>query len=359
LGKDVGENGREAKGDFVLRLFMFFLFFCSSPQAREAAKSGTMLFHEAMCFFGFEDHQESIKRFEPAAEKGHEESIWILNVAKDMESNQSDWEEGFAKTETPLGWYFAGRLSDGREKFDFYKKSAEGGCSWGQVEYGWVLQSQESFGELDGEAAYLKWLKKAAKQNNPEALEKLGGFYKEEGRQEKARRYLEAAAAMGWNRAPEILAQMLRKGAGGGKDLRRAALLSAAGGFYNLFWDILGDCLCAIEEKRSSDLGCDFNRLCYSLGWGLYWNVYGSTSWRTQYDAIQKAFANLCLGYYCTCVELQQKSIFIFLLHWNQTSGGVKDVGVMIARMVWEQREDQCVVSVSETALPMRLQMKE
>jgi TPR repeat protein len=343
--------------------FLLLFFVLQSPQAREAATSGTILFHEAMCFFGgFQGHQESIKAFEPAAEKGHELSIWILSVAKGIESDQSALKLAFAQTDTPVGLYLAGKLAQYEDRVEFFRKSAEEGCSWGQVGFGELfyhsLFSSQLYGDviMDG---YTEWLEKAAKQNNPEALEKLGAFFYKKGRHEEARTYLEAAAAMGWKRAPEVLAQMLRKGEGGGKDWRRAALLSAAGGFYDLFWDILGDCLFAIEEKRASDLGCDFNRLCYSLGCGLYWNVYGSASWRTQYDAIKKAFANLCLRYYCTCVELQRKSIFTFLWHWNQTSGGVKDVGAMIARMVWDQREDQFVVSVSETALPMRLQMQE
>jgi hypothetical protein len=57
-----------------------------------------------------------------------------------------------------------------------------------------------------------------------------------------------------------------------------------------------------------------------------------------------KAFAERCLDYYCTCVELQRKSIFTFLLCWNQ-SVGVKDVGLMIAKRVWEEREDNMVKS--------------
>jgi hypothetical protein len=53
----------------------------------------------------------------------------------------------------------------------------------------------------------------------------------------------------------------------------------------------------------------------------------------------ENAFPDLCLDYYCFCVELQQKSIFTFLLCWNQTVG-VKDVGVLIGKMVWAGRED-------------------
>jgi hypothetical protein len=78
----------------------------------------------------------SLALFERAAAKGHEDSIWILSVVKDVEMKKTAWKEAFAKMGEPLGWYFEGILSDGREQFDFFKKSAEGGCSWGQVDYG-------------------------------------------------------------------------------------------------------------------------------------------------------------------------------------------------------------------------------
>jgi hypothetical protein len=45
-----------------------------------------------------------------------------LSVVKDVEMEEIALIEAFAKTEEPLGWYFAGKLSDGREQFDFYKK---------------------------------------------------------------------------------------------------------------------------------------------------------------------------------------------------------------------------------------------
>jgi hypothetical protein len=86
------------------------------------------MFHEAMeGFDAYKDLGEQFQLFERAAAKGHEESIWILSVVKDVEMEESALREVFAKTETPLGWGFAAMLSGGREQFDFYKKSAEGG----------------------------------------------------------------------------------------------------------------------------------------------------------------------------------------------------------------------------------------
>jgi hypothetical protein len=105
---------------------------------RAAAKSGLVLFHEGMERLYDGELEQSFDLFERAADKGYEESIWILSVVKGLEMKKSNaFKQAFAQTEKPLGWYFAGKLSqDGTERLNFFKKSAEGGCSWGQVEYG-------------------------------------------------------------------------------------------------------------------------------------------------------------------------------------------------------------------------------
>jgi hypothetical protein len=120
----------------------------------------------------------------------------------------------------------------------------------------------------------------------------------------------------------------------------------AVEGNLDVFWQLLEDARRAFENGAKEDLDCDFNQFCYSLGWGLYWYRYGSNKWREQNDQV-KCFVKCCLDYYCSCVELQQKSIFTFLLFWNRTTG-VKGPGQMIAQMVWEQREDNLVTSFEE-----------
>jgi hypothetical protein len=117
-----------------------------------------VLFHEAIEEFDREDLEERFRRFERAGAKGHEESIWIWSVVKDVEMEHGALKEAFAKTEQPLGWYFAGELSRRREQFEYYKKSAEGGCSWGQAGYG-VYFRDGRFVEKD-EKVYLEWLEK-------------------------------------------------------------------------------------------------------------------------------------------------------------------------------------------------------
>jgi hypothetical protein len=288
--------------------------------------------------FEREDWEESFGLFEKAAAKGHEESIWFLRVKKDVDMEKNALKEAFAKTEEPLGWYFAGRLSGwiSRERFDFFKKSAEGGCSWGQVEYGGYFKHGR-FVEKD-EKVYVEWLEKAVNQNNPCAIYWLGYWFRDEGDLKMS--YYHDTAKLGWRSVMDYFADLLRKGEGCAKDLKKAAIWSAKGGYSHVFWNVLND----VRKEPMEELGCDFNQHCYSLGRGLYWYQYGSEQWN-EFDDQDQVFGNRCLDYYCSCIERQQKSIFTFLLCWNRRSAGVKDVGVMIAKMVWEGREDNLVKS--------------
>jgi hypothetical protein len=300
--------------------------------------------------------EESFARFERAAAKGHEESIWIMSVVKDVEMERKTWIEAFANTEEPLGWCFAGRLSDpsSRERFDFHKKSAEGGCSWGQLQYGWYFKNGCDFVEKD-KKVYVEWSEKAANQNNPWAMDFLGDWFQYGGEgndKEKAVLFYRAAAELGWKKSMKSLAVMLKNGIGCEKDLRQAVIWDAKehfDSFRDSFRDILQTAQVAFQFKDETieKLDCDFDQLCYSLGWGMYWYRYDS--WRrAEEKAFGKAFGNRCLDYYCSCVELQQKSIWTFLLCWKETVG-VYDVGMAIAEMVWEGREDNLVKSFEES----------
>jgi hypothetical protein len=305
-----------------------------------------------------EELQESFERFERAAAKGHEESIWIGNVVKDVEMEESALREAFVKTEEPLGRYFAGRFSYGREEFDFFKKSAEGGCSWGQLQYGAYFENGNVLVEKD-EKVYLEWMEKAVNQNNPWAMNWLGELFRDNVEHvgnflrrgvedtKKAVSYYLAGAELGWKNSMYWLAELLKNGIGCEKDLRQAVIWGAKGDSY-LFWTLLRNARRALESGETDDLDCDLDGLCYMLGWGLYWYQYESEDWNEQEDEDQ-AFGNRCLDYYCSCVELQQKSIFMFLLCWNRTTGGVKGPGQMIAQMVWELREDNLVKTCEES----------
>jgi TPR repeat protein len=299
-----------------------------------------------MAAFRRNDLEGSFALFERAAAKGHEDSIWILSVVKDVEMNdRKALKEAFAKTEEPLGWYFAGKLSFEREKFDFFKKSAEGGCSWGQVAYGDYFELGE-FVEQD-EKVYLEWLEKSVNQNDPRAMDWLGDWFcNEVDDKEKAVSYFRAAAELGWKWAMDSLAEMLRDGKGCAKDMRQAVIWSAKGSDLYFFWNLLVEAKEAMESGATDELDCDLNQLCYSLGWGLYWYQYGSKDWNRQ-GAEAQTFGRRCFDHYCSCVELQQKSIFTFLLFWNRMTG-VKGPGQMIAQMVWNGREEKLVETLVE-----------
>jgi hypothetical protein len=301
-----------------------------------------------MCKFDFYQLEESFERFERAAAKGHEQSIWISSVVKGVEMKGNALREAFAKTEKPMGWHFAGRLSNGRERFDFYKKSAEGGCSWGQAAYARYFEFGRNFVKQDVEV-YVEWLEKAANQNNPEAMHLLGEWFRnEEEDEEMGFTYHRAGAELGWGSSIFSWAEMLKEGEGCAPDLRQAVLAGATGGFYSVFWKVLSGARQAFEAGTTENLDYNFNQICYSFGWGFYWYQYESKGWHQQIDE-DKAFGERCLDFYCSCVELQQKSIFTFLLGWNRAPGGVKDVGAMIGKMVWEGRADNLVETFEES----------
>jgi hypothetical protein len=277
--------------------------------------------------------EESFQRFERAAAKGHEESIWIGTVVKGLKMEKAVLKEAFGKTEDPLGWYLAGQFSEKQERFDFWKKSAEGGCSWGQVEYGWFFKVNPDLMDLK---VSIEWIEKSVKQNNPLGTFILGDMIGENGDYAKTLRYFQAAAELGWNNAMTCLTGMYINGQGCERDLRRALIWSAQSEEVGPFWDVMARAKDTIAEQAETSNG-NFDQLCFLMGWGMYWYRHGSKDWEEQEDDV-KAFASECLDFYCSTIELQQKSIFTFLLFWNQTVG-VKDVGVLIGKIVWEEEQ--------------------
>jgi hypothetical protein len=255
---------------------------------------------------------------------------------KGVEMTEDDYGEAFAKTEKPLGWYLAGKLSlpNGKPRFDFFKKSAEGGCSWGEVGYAWYFQ--ENYGAVGSverdDKVYLEMLGKAARdQNNPKAMYCLGYWLQWKGNNaEKAISYFRPSAELGWGGSMVWLARMLREA----NDLTRAVRWSAQGD-SPAFFEILEDARKAVETNSDLEAAADFNQLSFTLGWGLYWYKYGTVAWMRQTEEDQQ-YGDRCIDFYCATMELQQESILTFLLFWNQTVG-VKDVGTMIGKMVWEE----------------------
>jgi hypothetical protein len=314
-----------------------------------------VLFNEALEDFD----QDSADLLRRAAARGHEEAIWILSVMKGGNWWRNALMKRFEKKETPLAYYLCGKLStEIARSTDFWKKSAEGGCSWGQVAYGLSLQDQGD---------KLRWLEKAAGDSNPAAFVALGNYFEEEENDlEKAVGYYRAAAELGWKASLKPLACALTELG----DLRQAIIWAArdkknngSGRFYEPgpFWKLHDRISNAFFLGKNEYLDCDFNGLCYSLGWGLYWYMYSDrmwgpgrgSAWRTG-DAHRdwemewgKAFRDHCCNYYSSCVQLQRKSIFTFLWCWNRTTG-VKEPGRMIAQYVWNAREDNLVKRIDE-----------
>ena len=180
------------------------------------------------------------------------------------------------------------------------------------------------------------WKKRQVK-NNPEAMYGLGDWFREEewgNNKEKAVSYFRTASELGWRASMYDLAKMLRDGDGCAKDLRQALIWSAKGSASRVFWDVLDDARRALELETTEKLDCGFNQLCFALGWGLYWYEYETRIGNRRSE--ENVFGIHCLDFYCATMELQRESIFTFLLFWNRTVG-VKDVGALIGKMVWEE----------------------
>jgi hypothetical protein len=64
--------------------------------------------------------------------------------------------------------------------------------------------------------------------------------------------------------------------------------------------------------------------------------MHGTQQWLYDTCPQERDFAEDCIAFYLSTSNLLQKSIFTFLLFWNQTTG-VKEVGQMIGKLVWEE----------------------
>jgi len=292
--------------------------------------------------FRVNEMKESFERFEKAAMRRHEESQWIWNVVKDMElkrENKGDIEKAFAETESPLGYYFARQLCNewkSRERFDYMKKSSDGGCSWGQVQYASYFHSSNSRVFVEKE---LELREKAVAQNNPRAIWCRGEEHEEKVEYEEALADYRLAAELGWQGARRRLSVMFYYGRGVDKDLVQAVYWGSKveNGYL---WEALGDAMKAWNDKVEN-LGRDFNQLAMEIGKGLYWYQHGTKKWNGRGEKT-KEFGIKCLDYYCEMIELQQEAIFLFLLFWNKMTG-VKEPGRMIGQMVWKGQYD-CLV---------------
>jgi TPR repeat protein len=121
---------------------------------------------------------------------------------------------------------------------------------------------------------------------------------------EKVLSYYRVAALLGWKGSMRELGNTSNNGHGCAKDLRLAVIWYARGAEDYGFLRVLNEARIAFEEGTTQDLNCDFDKLCYSLGWGLYWYMHGTADWERQRNNIM-AFGDRCLDYYCEIVELR------------------------------------------------------
>jgi hypothetical protein len=101
-------------------------------------------------------------------------------------------------------------------------------------------------------------------------------------------------------------------------------------------------------------LGCDFSELCFELGKGLYFSIYDSAAWKSDLNSRWKDFGEKVLDYYVAAVNLQMQAVFCFLVVWNRLTG-VKEVGRIIAQMVWETREKHLVTPFVKSEAKKRI----
>jgi hypothetical protein len=187
------------------------------------------------------------------------------------------------------------------------------------------------------EKVYVEWLEKAVSQNNPIAMELLGHWLESKKDYEREISCYLSAVELGWVSSVPRLVKMLFEGIGCEKDMRQAAIWGARVNAGEM-WQILYSALFDFMEGKTECLGCNLDQLCYSLGYGLFWFI----EWSMEVEKESRDFGDGCRDYYCSCLELQQESIFTFLLCWNRTVG-VKGPGKIIGKMVWEGRENNLI----------------
>jgi hypothetical protein len=308
-------------------------------KAREAAKSATVLFHEAMeQLIRHEKTMENqLEQFEKAADKGHEAALWMRSILNGVEKEQSVVKEAFAKSEEPLGWYFAGELCWGNEleeQVALFKKSAEGGCSWAII----ALELQRKSTDWHEGPSYQESVKEAIDLRNPKAMRMRGSDQLYAKMYEEAHKDYLASAKLGWRAAMDGLMMVHRDGLLGDVDFAQALWwCGRAKKEYNFNQ--------LVERIRSAYLKGQIdadkkNEVFCRLGEAMYWQFERPLAYKGRFLE-ENALMAKCLEFYLECVDLECRSIYTFLLCWNLLTRGVKGPGQIIAKMVYEMVWDK------------------
>jgi hypothetical protein len=273
-----------------------------------------------------------------ARSTGHRDSAWMLQILQQMKD--IDDEEGvtaaFANTNDPRGLLIAALRN-----FDFqhptrYRKIQKAAAA----EYAWAYQVLGSY-YRDGVfvaqnvGTYVSYLEKGALVNNPSCLHWLGEYYYNLNDLPKARKCFLEGAKLGWVDSMNRMAEFCYYGLGGERDLKAViyyggkVYLSDSFHFDRIFGNIL-------TWKKAGAPEYDVY-LAYELGRALYFDVYHESLFKYN-QKYSGGFAEKCLDFYCDNIDLTQSAIVTFLAFWKQR-GMNRDVGILIGKMVWSQRD--------------------
>lgn len=301
-------------------------------ETRQRLKTGEREFVEAIqknnCMYNHGTIADFFGPFRSIAAKGHEESRWALDVA-DSTNRPEDMIDAFIKTNCGMGFFWAACLAlqfSWVRSMELAKRSCDAGCSWGMVFY---VQDSDQRTEL---------LEKACLQNNPIALFFAGMEHECLLNMDKAYICYKRAAELGCDIACQKMAELCRCN----KEIVQAIRWASQSWSqfdvvfgYGIFW--------TLYEQSSNDNANDCEIM--EVGKALYWNAHGVKDEQPKH--LCDVFYNPCIDYYCSCMDLQQESLLVFLLCWNNLTG-VKDMGRCIAKIVWEQRYE-CLITKFKT----------
>lgn len=92
--------------------------------------------------------------------------------------------------------------------------------------------------------------------------------------------------------------------------------------------------------------------IVFEVGKLLYWVFHCPEE--TNYSIEFKKWLDRSLQFYCNNIDLRQKSVFTFLWIWKKL-GGVKDVGKIIAKIIWNVSSDSLESSDNSFLVPLAL----